>query len=334
MFNRSYENLFQAGQVDTIREWAGGSYAMQNAAAVGPYQHGSHRSKLVDLLRKGHYDARLSREEWVRLVTWIDCGAPYYGSYFGRRNLQYQGQPDFRPVPTVESACGIRPAFAEPRKLPPIPARLLAHWPLDDADGDKVADASGGGHDARAVNLVRSEEEDRASRVFDGRGFLESGSLGAHEAVSIAMWVKPESWNANWNPLLFCDDIRTGTLHFSLLSDGTPNVAINTGGSNWTHRRASDAAGLNAWHHVILVVDARRGGGVQFYVDGQPAGRRYLGLDGRLDLYGFRIGAWNRWQANPANNFHGRLADVRIYSGTLTDQQAARLAEQTGAKPR
>ena len=61
-----------------------------------------------------HYDVELSREEWIKLVTWIDCGAPYYGSYYGRRNLAYRGQPDFRPVPTLESACGVPPEFAEP----------------------------------------------------------------------------------------------------------------------------------------------------------------------------------------------------------------------------
>jgi hypothetical protein len=40
----------------------------------------------------------------VRLTTWVDSNAQYYGSYYGRRNLKYQGRPDFRPVPTFEQA--------------------------------------------------------------------------------------------------------------------------------------------------------------------------------------------------------------------------------------
>ena len=44
-------------------------------------------------------DVSLSREEFIRLVTWIDANSPYYGSYFGRRNLKYQDHADFRPVP-------------------------------------------------------------------------------------------------------------------------------------------------------------------------------------------------------------------------------------------
>ena len=61
------------------------------------------------MLRAGHYDAKLTREEFVRLTTWVHANAPYYGSYFGRRNLAYRGRTDFRPVPTLESALGIRP---------------------------------------------------------------------------------------------------------------------------------------------------------------------------------------------------------------------------------
>jgi hypothetical protein len=32
--------------------------------------HGSHKSKLIAVLRSGHYDVKLPREDFVRLVTW------------------------------------------------------------------------------------------------------------------------------------------------------------------------------------------------------------------------------------------------------------------------
>ena len=129
MFSRSYEALMQGKWVNTIQEWNGGNYAMMHAEAAPPYTYGSHRSRLVDLLRKGHYEAQLPREEFIRLVTWIDCGAPYYGSYYGRRNLTYQGQPDFRPVPTLSSACGVAPpavSAPEDRAAARQAARLVA----------------------------------------------------------------------------------------------------------------------------------------------------------------------------------------------------------------
>ena len=79
------------------------------AAAVPPYTYGSHKSKLISVLQAGHYDVKLPRGDFIRLVTWVDANAPYYGSYFGRRNLAWRDRPDFRPVPTLESALGIRP---------------------------------------------------------------------------------------------------------------------------------------------------------------------------------------------------------------------------------
>jgi hypothetical protein len=100
--------------VPYIQEFIGpkpeGAEGMGYAAATPPYTYGSHKSKLIAVLRAGHYDVKLPREDFIRLVTWVDANAPYYGSYFGRRNLAYRDRPDFRPVPTLESALGIPPA--------------------------------------------------------------------------------------------------------------------------------------------------------------------------------------------------------------------------------
>ena len=112
LFNRSYENMIARDLVGYIQEFIGpkpeGADAMGYAPAVPPYTYGSHRSKLIQLLRQGHYEVQLSREELIALTTWVDSNAPYYGSYFGRRNLSHREGPDFRPVPTLESALGIR----------------------------------------------------------------------------------------------------------------------------------------------------------------------------------------------------------------------------------
>jgi hypothetical protein len=46
-----------------------------------PKTWGSHASALVGLLRKGHHDVRLDKEEMDKLVTWIDLNGPYYPTY-------------------------------------------------------------------------------------------------------------------------------------------------------------------------------------------------------------------------------------------------------------
>ncbi|MBI5684975.1 MAG: hypothetical protein HZC54_07830 [Verrucomicrobia bacterium] len=72
-FNRSYEELITKGMVNFIQEWTGPRMkdpppyftvggSMAHAPAVPPYTYGSHQSKLVDVLRKGHHDVKLSRE--------------------------------------------------------------------------------------------------------------------------------------------------------------------------------------------------------------------------------------------------------------------------------
>ena len=113
LFCRSYENIIRKDLVGYIQEFIGpkpeGVDGMGYAAATPPYTYGSHRSKLISVLRSGHHDVRLPREDFIRLATWVDANAPYYGSYFGRRNLVYRDRPDFRPVPTLESAWGVLP---------------------------------------------------------------------------------------------------------------------------------------------------------------------------------------------------------------------------------
>ncbi len=101
-FSLSYENLIERGAVSTYAEasdWDGSPYAP-------PKSIGSHRSKLIAVLRQGeqHGDLDLPEEAFVRLATWVDASGVYYGSYWGRRHIKYKDHPFFRPVPTFEEA--------------------------------------------------------------------------------------------------------------------------------------------------------------------------------------------------------------------------------------
>lgn len=47
-----------------------------------PYRFGTHQSKLIKMLDEGHYDVKLTDEDWERLYTWIDGGnALFYGTF-------------------------------------------------------------------------------------------------------------------------------------------------------------------------------------------------------------------------------------------------------------
>jgi hypothetical protein len=53
----------------------------------------------------------------VRITTWLDTNYQYYGSYWGRRNLKYAAQPDFRPHLTLDQARSLTEPSAR-RSLP------------------------------------------------------------------------------------------------------------------------------------------------------------------------------------------------------------------------
>jgi hypothetical protein len=46
-----------------------------------PDRFGARASRLIEILDKGHYDVKLSADEWDRIITWIDANALFYGTF-------------------------------------------------------------------------------------------------------------------------------------------------------------------------------------------------------------------------------------------------------------
>jgi hypothetical protein len=100
LFSVSYENLINKRLVNNIDVDPRSAYV----PAEPPLTFGSHKSKVVQQILPGHQKVRLAREEFIRLVTWIDANAPYYGTYGGKKNLKWKDAPDFRPLPELTEA--------------------------------------------------------------------------------------------------------------------------------------------------------------------------------------------------------------------------------------
>jgi len=87
VFNTSYLELRRRSPIRWHADRPGEPKPLVKAVDDGPpqvlpaYSWGSHRSRLVDVLRQDHYDVTLSPEDLDRVVTWIDLNAPYYGTY-------------------------------------------------------------------------------------------------------------------------------------------------------------------------------------------------------------------------------------------------------------
>lgn len=102
LHSRSWENLIRRRAAPTYREnsdWDGTPYSP-------PKSIGSHKSRLIKALREGkqHKDLKLPQWAFVRIATWVDASGVYYGSYWGRRDIEYKDHPFFRPNPTFEEA--------------------------------------------------------------------------------------------------------------------------------------------------------------------------------------------------------------------------------------
>ena len=86
VFNASYVELRSKSAVRWFMDKPDGPKVYVKAVDDGPpdvlppYAWGSHRSRLVDVIRSGS-QVKLDRESIERVITWIDLNAPYYGSY-------------------------------------------------------------------------------------------------------------------------------------------------------------------------------------------------------------------------------------------------------------
>jgi hypothetical protein len=72
-FNTSYNELWRKKYINAI---GAGPHETQPA-----YSWGSHASKIIKVIREGHYDTKLSESEFETIVTWIDLNGVYYPRY-------------------------------------------------------------------------------------------------------------------------------------------------------------------------------------------------------------------------------------------------------------
>jgi len=94
-YNRSYDNLIRSHLIN----YRACGYGAAHFRAVPPLSHGSHLSKFVGQIRKDPCKANLTREEFIKIVTWIDANVPYYGTYDGKMNPGDKDHPEFRALP-------------------------------------------------------------------------------------------------------------------------------------------------------------------------------------------------------------------------------------------
>ena len=130
LFTVSYEQLTQ-GNLRSVKKkylaYVGENYPKTgNVKSVAPMTLGSHSSLLVAIHAPGkvhlkdpaaaarakeladkHKDVKLTQAELIKITTWVDTNAQFYGSYWGRRNSKYKGHKNYRPLTTFAQAISI-----------------------------------------------------------------------------------------------------------------------------------------------------------------------------------------------------------------------------------
>ncbi len=78
--NRAFETII----ANNLVAW---SDIHGDAGVTQPLAFGSHKSRLIEVLRDGPCAnrANLSQDDWMRLVTWIDANAPYHDQFVNKR---------------------------------------------------------------------------------------------------------------------------------------------------------------------------------------------------------------------------------------------------------
>jgi hypothetical protein len=139
LFCVSYEQLTK-GNLRTVHKrylsYIGENYPKTgNVVSLPPKTLGSHNSLLVAVLMpdkvklkeperaeavkkalEEHKTLKITQEELIRITTWVDSNAQFYGSYWGRKNVQHKDHPNFRPAVTFEQAISTFPPLPEDKR--------------------------------------------------------------------------------------------------------------------------------------------------------------------------------------------------------------------------
>jgi hypothetical protein len=201
---------------------------------------------------------------------------------------------------------------------------LLAHWRLDEAEGDTAEDSAG-----ENDGLLHGDPEwqPAAGRragalLFDGQDdYIDCGNspvFDLSEAITVAAWVKIGTVKNDWQTIIAKGDSawRLSTVQ----SDYRFHFAV-TGSPAWHCVDAETEIEPAEWHHVCGTYD---GACIRIFIDGieDPASPVPYTAGITVGEHNVRIG---ENQEKPDRNWDGMIDDVRVYNYALAAREVAHL---------
>ena len=194
---------------------------------------------------------------------------------------------------------------------------LIAHYPMNQLDGDTLRDASGKERDAfvEHVECVPG----RGGHVFAFDGKLSKISLPEDSAFEvtgdygISFWMRVPVDSAIGGPIYAQPSFKItdfrGTLRITFQNPAYPG----TGYGDLMGPKMNDGE----WHHIVFSYKGD-GGEADLFIDGQDLGRRKFAHKPEVSTP-TTVGFAGRF------HFTGELSDLRVYSRTLDLEDAAAL---------
>ncbi len=214
----------------------------------------------------------------------------------------------------------------------PTPGGALAHFPLDESEGQETRDAAGDGRTVKLHGEAKWTGGKLGGALDCEKGFVDCGDVAGFERgdqFSWGAWVKPRG-KASGAPIARMDDAaayRGWDLH---CAGGRVQVhLINTWPSNAIKVKTKAELAPDTWQHVFVTYDgSSKASGVTVWINGERK-ECEVEQDGLGDTIRterpLHIG-----RRNPGEPFRGAVDDVRIYARLLTEAEIGALA---GADP-
>ncbi|MEM1347014.1 MAG: MopE-related protein [Myxococcota bacterium] len=226
------------------------------------------------------------------------------------------------------------PALAALYVRTPAPT-LALHLPLNGDLGDRSAN----GNDAVALgsptNFIAGPSgfvaQDKAARFTSQSDYLsvaDDPSLDVTGGLTVAMWVFLESnpdvdGADNWRTVLRKGDASSTTTGFNVVLEESGELTFETGHASGTHRFTP--AGMNLpvgrWTHLAFTYDP--GAGLKrAYQDGSFVQEKTTGITGPIvpNDEPLRISTSSAFSPAGAGWFPGRVDEVRVYDGAVTEE--------------
>jgi hypothetical protein len=209
-------------------------------------------------------------------------------------------------------------------------AGLVGHWKLDEASGQLVADASGGGADgflgsdgtSETIDPVRAGGKTGGALDFDGADdqvlIPATPQLANLEAFTYLAWIYLES-GTTYPRIVSREDVLFDEFYFLV---STPNpMALsasitNTDGKYFLSTAAPNSVAFQTWHRVAVTFDNKGDRKLHLFVDGKEVVyKTEQPMTGTLRLTNHPLLIGRR---PDGSGFRGLIDDVKAYNRALS----------------